>query len=139
MHWEAALPILEGKLYAWAEWRQRAERPVAAISTVYQDTVGRRESPDLTSPQERWVIQQAQVYEAGIIEQAIRRCSQEQKELVFRRYIQRASWGEVADALYVSERSVYRIRDQALAVVASALGIWDESGDDWQSLPDTAR
>jgi DNA-directed RNA polymerase specialized sigma24 family protein len=126
MRFDDALPIIEGKLYAWAEWRQRSNRPAAAISSIYRGDVGRTETPDHTSQQERWVMQQAQVYEAGVIERALRHCSQEQRELVFRRYVQRESWGEIADGLHVGERTAYRIRDQALAVVASALGIWNE-------------
>ena len=126
MRFEDALPILEGKLYAWAEWRQRDDRPTAAISSVYEGQIGRAETTDTTSPQERYVIRQAMVYEAGIIEDALRRCSQEQKQLVFRRYVQRETWGEIAEGLHLGERTVYRVRDQALAIVACALGVWEE-------------
>lgn len=127
MRFEDALPILEGKLYAWAEWRQRSNRPTAAISSVYEDQIGREETPDHTSPQESWAVRHAaQVYEAGIIEDALRRCSQEQKQLVFRRYMQRQTWGEIAEGLHLGERTVYRVRDQALAIVACALGVWEE-------------
>lgn len=125
MRFEDALPILEGKLYAWAEWRQRDDRPSAAISSVYEGQIGRTET---TSPQERYVIRQAMVYEAGIIEDALRRCSQEQKQLVFRRYVKRETWEEITEALHMSRRTAYRVRDQALAVVASALGIWEDGG-----------
>jgi DNA-directed RNA polymerase specialized sigma subunit len=128
MRFEEALPILEGKLYTWAEWRQKAERPTAAISRVYEGQIGRAETTDTTSPQERYVIRQAMVYEAGIIEDALRRCSQEQKQLVFRRYVKRETWEEIIEALHMSRRTAYRVRDQALAVVASALGIWEDGG-----------
>lgn len=125
MRFDDALPIIEGKLYAWAEWRQQPDRPLAAISSAYRGEEGHADTPDTTSPQERWVVRQALVYESGVIEDAIRRCNEEQRELVFMRYVQRETWPEICDALHVSERTVFRIRDQALATIAFALGMWE--------------
>lgn len=124
MTFDEAIPIIEGKLYAWAEWRRDPDRPTASISSVYS---GEIPTPGHTSPQEAWAVRrQAQIAESGLIESAVRQCSPEQRQLIFHRYAERLTWVEVSERLCVGERTAYRIRDQALASVAFALGFWDE-------------
>lgn len=118
--------VVEGKLYAWAQWRAAA-RPAATVSAIYADQVGRTETPDRTSAQERWAVSHAvAIAEAGVIEATLQRCSKDQRELVVRRYGEGRTWQDVAAMLYVGERTAFRIRDEVLAILAVALGLWGE-------------
>jgi DNA-directed RNA polymerase specialized sigma24 family protein len=129
MRFDDVKPIVEGKLYAWAEYKRSKEYPSAVISSVYQGKVGRTETPDHTSPQEAWAVRkQAQVYEAGIIDAALKRMSREQQQLVYLRYAERNKWEYVAECLSVELRTAYRIRDQAIAALAVALEVYENGG-----------
>lgn len=122
---EQAVPIIEGKLYGWAEFRQRPDYPGAAISRAYEERIGKNETRNVSSPQETWVVRyQAEVYEAGIIEAALKRMSEEQRKLIYLRYVERNQWIYIADQIHVEVRGVYRIRDQALAILGADLGLY---------------
>lgn len=66
----------------------------------------------------------AQVHEAAVIERTLERCSQEQRELVYWRYAEGRTWDDVAARLQVGDAR--RIRDQVLAILAMALGVWGD-------------
>jgi DNA-directed RNA polymerase specialized sigma24 family protein len=129
MRFDDVKPIVEGKLYAWAEHKRSKDFPAASISSIYRGKVGHTESPDRTSPQEAWAVRkQAQVYEAGIIDAALKRMSREQQQMVYLRYVERNKWEYVAECLNVELRTVYRIRDQVIAALAVALEVYENGG-----------
>lgn len=126
MTFDQVVPIIEGKLYAWAEFRRSPDYPGATISRAYEEKIGKAESKDPTSPQEAWAIRrQAELYEAGIIEASLRRMSEEQRKLIYLRYVERNQWSYIADQLFTEVRNVYRIRDQALAILGADLGLYE--------------
>ena len=126
MTFEDAVPIIEGKLYAWAVWRR--EYPDASISSVYDAEEGRSETRNTTSPQERWVLRHAlELRDASVIERTIQRMSEDQRRLIWMRYVERRHLRVIAHMLHVSLPQVYRIRDQALSLLAYEFGLL--SGD----------
>lgn len=122
MKFEDAVPIVEGKLYAWAVWRR--EYPDAPISSVYEAHEGRNETRNTTSPQERWVLRHAlELRDASIIERTIQRMSEDQRQLIWMRYVERMHLRVIAEKLHVSVPQVYRIKDQALSLLAYEFGL----------------
>lgn len=114
-------PIVEGKLYAWGI--MRLEYPEASISRAYHDEPSRNGKPS-QSPQERWAVRHHQeLRDASVIEATLKRMSEEQRQLVELRYRERWPWRKVAEKLFVSERTVYTMRDQVLMVLAYEFGM----------------
>jgi len=114
-------PIVEGKLYAWGI--MRLEYPEASISRAYKYEPSRN-GKSSQSPQERWAVQhQQELRDASVIESTLKRMSEEQRQLVELRYRERWAWRKVAEKLYVSERTVYTMRDQLLMLFAYEFGL----------------
>lgn len=142
----SVVPIIEGKLYAWATARK--SYPGAAISSVYkklhehrvhlkqinktdadpalQAAWNRKNNHDpesgggpSASPQERWAEKHAdQIRDAEIIEQTLRRCSPLECQLVGEYYVLGKSWVEVGKAMHMSRMTVYRLKMQLMRVLA---------------------
>lgn len=142
----SVVPIIEGKLYAWATARKNY--PGAAISSVYKKLHEHRnhlkeiKRPDgdpalqtawnrkhnhepqpgggpSSSPQERWAEKHAdQIRDAEIIEQTLRRCSPLEQRLVGEYYVLGKSWLEVSTAMHLSRTAVYRLKMQLMRVLA---------------------
>ena len=122
MKFEDAVPIIEGKLYAWALWRR--EYPDATISSIYEAREGRSQTPNTSSPQERWAVRHAlELRDASIIERTIQRMSEDQRRLVWMRYVEKQRLKAIADELHVSLPQVYRIKDQVIGLLAYEFGL----------------
>lgn len=134
--WREIKRIVAAKLLAWAEFRRRPEYPTAGVSSWYKrvsrvkatseeaTVLPAAPSANATSPQEQWAIRhQVQLAEAAAIEHTLSRMSEEQRKLVFARFIEGRDWSDVATELHVSEAEVYRMWDRVAAVMAHALGV----------------
>lgn len=129
MTFDQAVPIVEGKLYAYGVLR--LEYPEASISGAYRKVIQKHEvgiaprgTEDHTSPQERWAVQnQGDIVDAMRVERVLLRLSDEQCRLVQLRYVDRWPWSKVAQKLCVSRRTIFRIRDGVLTVFAYEFGM----------------
>ena len=118
---EQVIPIIEGKLYAYG--MLRLKYPDAPIAQ-YEEHVGRQESRNTTSPQERWVTSNAWLlHDAAVIERTLKRMSKEQRILIRMRYIEYYKWDQIAKKLHVARRTVFRFRDQIIAILAYEFGL----------------
>lgn len=122
MTFDAVLPVVEGKLYAYAMTVLRY--PGTPISSVYDKYKQFSASSDTTSPQERWAVSHAnELHDAAVIERVIRTLPKEELNLIRLRYVERHPWHKVAETLHVSRSSVYRIRDRAIMLLAKEFGL----------------
>lgn len=126
MTFEQAIPIVEGKLYAYGV--MKLEYPQAPVSNAYQQAAV--QGGEAMSQQERWVVEhQHEIRDAGVIETTLARMTVEDQRLVQLRYIDRWPWPKVADKLHVSRRTAYRLRDRILMVLAYEFGMLEEGRD----------
>lgn len=133
-------PIVEGRLYEWGRFMN--ESPAPAISSAYRkDGAAGRDLPySGTSVQEAWASRFFDAMRvASVIEEIKDRLSPEQRLLIELRYRHRKSWEEIARKIHTSERSAYRVRDQALLIVAYELDLlqgFEKEGSDDEGLGD---
>lgn len=133
MTFDQAVPIVEGKLYAYGVLR--LDYPEASISGAYRKVIQKHEvgivpsgTPDHMSPQERWHIRnQAELIEASKINEVLKQLDNDQRRLVELRYVERWPWTKVAEKLNVGRRTIYRIRDSVLVVIAYEFGMLRDS------------
>lgn len=126
MDFKAAIPIIEGKLYAWGLRQKEVPGPV--ISRPFDEPVtdikGKRDSQ-----QEVWVLRnQYEIWESKTINEAISKMSREQKALIKMRYIERLRWDEIATELDCEHRTCFRIRDGILMILAYEFKLLGENG-----------
>lgn len=122
---EDVRPIVEGRLFEWG--RFVSESPDAPISSVYRiDEPSGSYQPE-SSQEEAWVIRHWDVMAVTtVVERALRRLSKEQRLVLELRYKHRHTWEKIAGTLHVSTRTAYRIRDEALLVIAYELDLFRE-------------
>lgn len=112
-------PILEGLLYAWSQYA--AEIPAAPV-TSYERVPDRRSYTP--SQQETWVIRwQHVLHDVKEVERILANLSPQQRQLVRMRYQERCTWDSIAEALNVSQRQAFRIRDEVLSIFAYEFGM----------------
>jgi DNA-directed RNA polymerase specialized sigma subunit len=118
-------PIIEGRLYEWG--RFMSESPSPPISSAYRVDAGAGHNDSSyrgSSQQESWAARFFDAMRvATVVERVKDRLSPEQRLLVEARYKHRKSWEEIARLIHTSERSAYRVRDQALLIVAYELDL----------------
>lgn len=127
MTFQEAIPIIEGRLYAWS--MRKLEPPEAAISGVYDPELlpPQKKAQRSTSQPESWVIRhQYEMWEGTVIEKVLEGMNTELQNLVKMRYLNRWTWQRIADALKVGERTVFRLRDHVLLVMAYEFGLLRE-------------
>lgn len=137
---QAAMRIVEGKLYACAHLTMSYPGPPvsSAYETLREWAKAAEEHPEWRhlpapdrdhagrplSPQERWVIaHQRELADLAVIMRVLRRLTELERKLVLLRYVEGASWREVAEHLHVSERQVYKLRDGILHAMAYEFGM----------------
>jgi len=123
---KAAIPIIEGKLYAWGLRQQDMPGPV--VSKPFDEpSIDPKNKRD--SLQEIWVLKnQYEIWETKTINEAVSRMSREQKELIRMRYIERLRWDEIAENLGCEHRACFRIRDGILMILAYEFKLLGENG-----------
>lgn len=123
-------PIVEGRLYEWGRFMN--EFPAPAVSSAYRaDGVVREGGYRSTSQQEAWVSRHFDAMRvASVIEQARERLSPEQRLVIDLRYRERRTWEDIAQAIHTERRTAYRIRDEALLILAYELNLLRTSDDD---------
>lgn len=125
MDFKAAIPIIEGKLYAWGLRQQDMPDPVMSrpLDEPVPDSKSKKDSI-----QETWVLKhQYEIWEAKIIDGAISRMNMEQRELIRLRYVERKQWHEIAEKLNCDYRACFRIRDGILMIFAYEFKLFGEN------------
>lgn len=122
---DQAIPIVEGKLYAWGSLVLRY--PAARISAY--DALRVDASPGASEP-EQWVLQHDQdLVDASRIETVLKRLPDRDRALVRLRYVERWSWVMVARKLSTSRAAVYQIRDRVIYALACEFGLFVEAAE----------
>ena len=109
-------PIIEGRLYEWGNLARAV--PSAPISSAYEEPP---RTTQKTSQQEAWVIRWEE--RAQLVERLLKNMSNDQRALVMMRYRERLAWSKIAEALHVSPRKVFYIRDQVLTIFGYEFGL----------------
>lgn len=112
-------PILEGRLYEWGKYA--GDTPTASISTLspFDNRTDYRHSP-----QEDWVVRWDYIFKkAKDVERILGNLSGTQRKLVTMRYRDRQTWEAIAEAMNVSQRQAFRIRDEVLSIFAYEFGM----------------
>lgn len=135
MTFKRMIPVVEARLYSWS--LRKDEQPDAPISRVYDPEAmpPQKKSQTATSQPEAWVIRhQYELWEAAVIEKVLKEMSNELQKLVEMRYVKRWTWQKIADALNVGERSVFRLRDHVLVILAYEFGLLRQENENGKSL-----
>jgi len=130
MTFQQAIPIIEGHLYSWGV--RKMEHPDAPISKVYDgaSTPPAKSGRHPISQPEAWVIRrQHAVWKAAVIDRVLRGMNKELQRLVELRYVKRCSWRNIAETLNMGDRTVFRLRDSVLLVMAYEFGLLKEQGE----------
>ncbi len=64
-----------------------------------------------------------------MIDRVLRGMNKELQRLVELRYVKRCSWRNIAETLNVGDRTVFRLRDSVLLVMAYEFGLLKEQGE----------
>lgn len=129
-------PIVEGRLYEWG--RLVSEQPVPSISGAYEpDHVpGQALGHHGSSQPEAWVERFSEAMKvAQVIQNTLERLPSDQRAVVELRYKSRKPWGEIGKLIHASRRTAYRLRDEALLVLAWELGLLDNSFPKDEPIP----
>jgi len=131
MTFKHVIPLVEARLYSWS--LRKLEYPDPPISRVYDPeslTPPKKAQKGISQP-EAWVLRhQYELWEASVIERVLKGLSHELQQLVELRYIQRWTWQKIAEALNVHERTVFRLRDQVLVILAYEFGLLQKDEND---------
>ncbi len=135
MTWHQIRRIVESRLYEYGA--RMAEEPPTPISSAYDSPTpppkGRHARPSLP---ERWVMSREDVIAFGRLVQAL---PAQERRLVDLRYIQGLGWRPTCRALAVSYPEAHRIRDRAISILATLMGLLPGSQEAAVSTEANAR
>lgn len=117
--WHQIRRIVEGRLYEYGA--RMAEEPPTPISSAYDSpTPPPRSGRASASLPERWVMSREDVIAFGRLLQALPAA---ERRLVDARYVRALSWRQTCQELAVSYPEAHRIRDRAISILATMMGL----------------
>jgi len=125
MEFQQLIPIIEGKLYSWAQRDQDTDvYPGPVMSKPIDEPAVDRELYMKQSQQEAFVLRhQYELWEWAVITKTLAKSPKVLQNLVQLRYKECRTWREVAESLHVGERTAFRLRDYVIILIAYEIGM----------------
>jgi len=126
-----AVPIIEGRLYAYGVALKEYPGPPSTLHLALEDLrlgVAVRATGRTDSPQERWAIRhQDAIRDAAVIRRVMRHLPELEREYVRLRYWERYKGKQLERKLHMSERGLRYVKERVLMAFAIEWGLLDQA------------